>query len=62
MVPILTLPLDSAAEWQGDGAVVATSLDPNDAANSVVFLQEDGDATIYRTFQWPAKRAATAAP
>ncbi len=54
MVPILTLPLDSAAEWQGDGAVVATALDPNGPANSVVFLQEDGDATIYRTFQWPA--------
>jgi hypothetical protein len=54
MVPILTLPMESASEWLGDGAVVATGLDPNDSSNSVVFLQENGDATIYRTFQWPA--------
>jgi hypothetical protein len=50
MVPVLTLPMDSAAEWQGDKSVVATGLDPGDVANSVVFLQEDGDASFYRDF------------
>lgn len=45
--------MDSAADWFGTGAVVASGSDPNDLTNIVVRIVDIGEASFFRDIAWP---------
>lgn len=54
MAALISDDFSSASTWVGTNAAIVTNLDPMNSTNAVVLMSENGDASFFKTIDWPA--------